>query len=372
MGEVCADHHGGGGLLKRYYFTTKDLVTIALLSALGGVLSTYIGYLGNMVNHVIGVPFGAGQFMAGLHVIWIMLALGITRKKGAATATGIVKGVIELFLGGTHGVVIVVVSLIQGVIPDLVLFSDKKKAERSPTLFAIAGGLSSASNVVVFYVFFLAGVPIALMSMLFMLAAASGVIFGGWLVLEMLESLEFSGMVLGKKKLVVDDPELKESAWEELRTDKRKVLGAMVAAILFLSAFTVGAVYYFMFVYEIVEEGTAEVTGAVAEPYTFVYSDFEGLEVVITAELIGSVTYVEPRDYAGVPLNEIVSRASPEEGATVVTVHATDGYNAVFQLEDVASDYHLILTFEDGQLRIIAANYAGAYWVEDVVRIEVS
>ena len=65
--------------MRKYYFSTKDLVTIALLSALGGVLSTYIGYLGNMVNHIIGVPFGAGQFLAGLH--------GITRKKGAATVT---------------------------------------------------------------------------------------------------------------------------------------------------------------------------------------------------------------------------------------------------------------------------------------------
>ncbi|MCJ7607217.1 MAG: ECF transporter S component, partial [Thermoplasmata archaeon] len=95
--------------MSRYYFTTKDLVTIALLSALGGVLSTYIGYLGNLVNHIFGVPFGAGQFMAGLHVIWIMLALAITAKKGAATTTGILKGVVELFMGGTHGIVIIVV-----------------------------------------------------------------------------------------------------------------------------------------------------------------------------------------------------------------------------------------------------------------------
>lgn len=357
--------------MKKYYFNTKDLVTIALLSALGGVLSTYIGYLGNMVNHIVGVPFGAGQFMAGLHVVWIMLALGITRKRGAATATGILKGVIELFLGGTHGIVIVVVSLVQGLIPDLILFSDRKKADRNPTLFAVAGGLSSASNVVVFYVFFLAGVPIVLMSMLFMLAAASGIIFGGWLVLEMLESLEFSGMVLGKRRMVVDDPEVSESDWQDRRTSKREILGAMIAATVFLSAFTVGAVYYFTFVYEITEEGTAEVIGSVSDPYTFVYSDFEDLEVVVTAELIGSVTYLEPRDYVGIPLSEIVSRALPEEGATQVVIHATDGYSATFQLDDVISDDHLIIAFEDGQLRIVAADYAGAYWVEDVVKVEV-
>lgn len=357
--------------MRKYYFTTKDLVTIALLSALGGVLSTYIGYLGNVVNHIVGVPFGAGQFMAGLHVIWVMLALGITRKKGASTATGILKGIIELFLGGTHGVVIVVVSLVQGLIPDLVLFRDKAKDERSPTLYAIAGGLSSASNVVVFYAFFLVGVPVVVMSMLFMLAAASGIIFGGWLVLEMLESLEFSGMVLGKRRIVVDDPDVMESAWADRKVSKRRILAAMVAATVFLSAFTVGAVYYFMFIYNIAEEGTAEVTGDVATPYVFVYSDYEDLEIVVTAELTGSVTYVEPRDYIGVPLREIISDATPNPDATEVVVSATDGYSASFQLEDVLDDDELIIVFDDGQLRIVAANYAGAYWVEDVVEFEV-
>lgn len=357
--------------MRKYHFTTKDLVTIALLSALGGVLSTYIGYLGNMVNHIVGVPFGAGQFMAGLHVIWIMLALGITRKKGAATATGLLKGIVELFLGSTHGIVIVVVSLVQGLIPDLVLFSDKRKTDRSPTMYALAGGLSSASNVLVFYTFFLSGVPLVLIGMLCMLAAASGIIFGGWLVLEMLESLEFSGMVLGKRSIVVDDPEVQESAWTKSRTSKRRVLGAMMAAALFLSAFTAGAVYYFMFVYDITDEGTAEVTGAVQDPYTFRYSDFEDLEVVITAELIGSVTYLEPRDYTGVPLKEIVSMATPDAGATEVVISATDGYSASFQLDDVLGDDELIVVLEDGKLRIVAANYEGAYWVEDAVKVEV-
>jgi energy-coupling factor transport system substrate-specific component len=355
----------------KYYFTTKDLVTIALLSALGGVLSTYIGYLGNMVNHIIGVPFGAGQFMAGLHVIWIMLALGITRKKGAATATGILKGVIELFLGSTHGVVIVVVSLVQGLIPDLVLFRDRSKADRNPMTYALAGGLSSATNVVVFYTFFLAGVPLVLIAMLCMLAAASGIIFGGWLVLEMLESLEYSGMVLGKRRIVVDDPSVHESEWADRKERKRRATAAAAVMAMFLAAFTVGAVYYFAVVYDIAEAGTAEVSGMVEEPFTFRYSDFEESEVVINAELIGSVTHVEPRDYEGIPLGTIVGEAVPEAGASEVWVSATDGYYAVFGLEDVLADDELILTLEDGRLRVIAANYEGAYWVEDVVKVEV-
>ena len=46
---------------KQYHLSTKNLVTIALLASLGGALSTYIGYLGNLMNRLVGVPFGAGQ-----------------------------------------------------------------------------------------------------------------------------------------------------------------------------------------------------------------------------------------------------------------------------------------------------------------------
>ena len=90
---------------RRYHFSTRDLVTIAILASLGGGLSMYIGYLGNLVNRIFGVPFGAGQFMAGLHVIWIVLAIGLTKRKGAGTITGVLKGFVELFLGGTHDLI---------------------------------------------------------------------------------------------------------------------------------------------------------------------------------------------------------------------------------------------------------------------------
>ncbi|MFW9986407.1 MAG: ECF transporter S component, partial [Candidatus Odinarchaeota archaeon] len=68
-----------------YYFTTRDLVTIAVLSALGGALSTFVGYLGLLLNTAIGTPFGAGQFLSGLHVFWIILAAGLIRKVWVAT-----------------------------------------------------------------------------------------------------------------------------------------------------------------------------------------------------------------------------------------------------------------------------------------------
>lgn len=349
---------------RQYHLTTKDLVTIALLSALGGVLSTYIGYLGNLVNHIFGVPFGAGQFLAGLHVVWIILATGITRKKGAATTTGFVKGLVELFMGSTHGIVIVLVSLVQGAIVDFVLFSSKAKAERSPIMYGLAGALASASNVIVFQVFFFSGVPIVLILMICMLAAASGIIFCGWMGTEMLASLERAGLVEPREQKEIRAP---PSPW-----GKRASLASLVAALCILGIFTVGAVYYFFAVYEPPNPGSVDIEGDVSNSYSFVYEDFKDHEVTINAELNGAVTHKPARNYTGVPLMVVLGEASPNADATKVTVTGTDGYSADFVLSAVMSDNELIITYENGLYTIVAANYEGAYWVEDVASIDVS
>jgi len=356
--------------MPRIRFTTKDLITIALLSALGGALSTYVGYLGNLVNHIVGVPFGAGQFLAGIHVLWIMLALGITRKRGAATATGLLKGTVELFMGSTHGIVIVVVSVIQGLIPDLVLFSEKAKAQRGPVMFALAGGLSAASNVLVFQIFFFSGIPLVLIAVLCMLAFASGMIFGGWLTIEMLESLDLSGLTSAKRGTYVDAPAEYDRAYVAMRAEKRKRTTAMAIVIVFLTLFTAGGVYYFTNVYTTGSD-SVHIEGAVSSPYDFHYSAYSDHEVTVNAELIGSVTHVAPRNYTGVPVDFIVSRAGPDGSATEVVVLGSDGYSAIFPLDSVMGDDTLILTLENGSYRIVAPQYDGAYWVEQVVTIEV-
>jgi ABC-type thiamin/hydroxymethylpyrimidine transport system permease subunit len=351
----------------RYYLTTKDLVTIALLSALGGVLSTYIGYLGNLINHMLGVPFGAGQFLAGMHVLWIVLAVGITRKKGVGTATGTVKGIVELFMGSTHGIVIVFVSIVQGLIVDLFLFSDKAKAGRNPISYGIAGAVASASNVVVFQAFFFSGVPLLLIAMLCMLAGASGMIFCGWLAGEMLSSIEHAGLIESKPERPVIVP-----GAHYLETKRSRVsLASLVAVFVFLGIFTVGSVYYFYAIYHLPGAASLEVTGQVNEPFKFVYSDFKDQEVTINAELTGSVTHVGPRNYTGIPLRSLIDQAAPKDGAQEVLVIGSDGYTAEFPLANALSDSKLIITEGTIGYRIVAANYDGAYWVEDVVTIEV-
>ena len=356
---------------KRLMLSTKDLVTIALLSALGGVLSTYVGYLGNLMNHIVGVPFGAGQFMAGLHVLWIILAIGITKKKGAGTVTGALKGVVELFTGSTHGIVIVVVSLMQGVVADMVLFSDKAKDRRSFFSYSAAGGLSAAVNVIVFQTLFFAGVPWILILILCMLACASGMIFGGWLSVEMLEALEEAGVVSGKKEVFVDQRSAEDDAWKRNRQAKRRRTISLATAGSFLTVFTLGAVYYFMFVFVLHGGDAISIEGGVDNPFDFRYDDFSDQEVVVNAELIGTSTHVAPRDYTGIPLSGVLTEASPLDGTSEVIVRGSDGYFVVFDLANVMEDDGIIITYDEGSFRLVADAYEGGYWVEGVVAIEV-
>ena len=111
-------------------------------------MSAYVGYLAHLINHLFGVPFGAGQVAAGLHIYWLVLIFLIVRKSGTPTLAGLIKGIVELFSGGSHGIIIIGVSLIQGLILDLVLPFDRLR-DFKPNI-AIAAGLSSCSNVIIF------------------------------------------------------------------------------------------------------------------------------------------------------------------------------------------------------------------------------
>ena len=315
----------------KYYFTTNDLVKIAIISALGGVSSTYIGYLGNVVNRVFGVPFGAGQFLAGLHIFWIVLGFGLTKKNGTCTLVGVLKALVELFTGGKLGVFVLLLSGTQGVIADIVFLIVRKK---NVYTFAAAGGIATAANVLVFQLFF---VPYTAVHFLFLIAAiafVSGVAFAGVFAYNTVSILE------GKEK--------------EYSIKK-------VSTLVLCGALLVGGGYYYSFVYKSAEK--IAVTGAVENAYSFFYEDFSHHEITITAEMVGQYKYEPETEYTGVPLRIVLEKANPT-GKTI-KITAKDGYTVEF---DMTALEDLIITKER---RLIAKGYDGGYWVRDIVEIAV-
>ena len=344
-----------------YYFSTRDLVTIAILSALGGALSTFIGYLGLLLNSAIGTPFGAGQFLSGLHVFWIVLTVGLIRKTGAGTATGLLKGFVEFFTGSTHGILIVLVSLIQGIVIDVGFYVIGQRD--SLPLWSIIAGFAAASNVLVFQIFFFSGAPLLFLGLLGILAFSSGIIFAGYFGHATTHLILESSVY----RQVVSVPPIrsKRSVWHRLGPYR-------LSALVFLVVIALSASLYAVFIWRpVIDPLSCEVVGQVSQPLRFSYFTYEEYEVTIEAELIGSITHIPPRNYTGIPLLVILSDANPTESATTLKVLSSDGYSAIFDLGDVWGDSEIILVNEDG-LRLIAKNYPGWFWVQKVISIVIT
>ena len=350
---------------RKYYLGNRELLIIAILSGIGGGMSTYIGYLGNLLNRLFGVPFGAGQFVSGLHVFWFILVAGLVRKPGAATAAGLLKGIIELLTGSTHGVAIILVSLTQGLLVDAVLLIMRRHNLLS---YALAGGFAAASNVFVFQLLYFSHAPIAYILFIGLLAFVSGVLLAGSLghsVLEIILQARPLRSSIAEEEMAAATVSTGTRA--KTRTSVRIAITGVLMALLAL-----GAVYYYAFIYELPWTGPrCLVEGKVANPLSFQLSYFKQHETTITAELIGQFTHIPPQEYTGIPVKTIIAEAGPLQGAQKLRVIATDGYEVEFDLEKVLNDDQMVLIQEDDMLRLIAGNYEGGYWVKLVNRMVV-
>jgi len=335
-------------------FGVRDLVLIALLAAAGGVLSTYIGYLGNLINRLFGVPFGAGQLIAGLHIVWALLARLLIGRFGAGTLTGVLKGAVEFLSGGTHGVVVVLVSLVEGLLVD---FGMGILPRRSLVLTILAGAVASASNVFVFQAIYFSGVSIHFILVMAGLALVSGAAFGGYLAWDV-ERLLVASRIVRRS-----DPPPSAGPRSRIRT---------VATLAVILALLGGGVFYYVSVFDpFAAPDEARIAGEVETPFTFRYAEWIGDEETVNAELRGSSTYVPARDYTGVPLVDVLTAAQPHRETVIVRVIADDGYEATFDLDDVGSESGVLLTLDEGRLRLVAPGHDGAYWVRRVTRIVV-
>lgn len=340
---------------------------IAILSALGGSLSTFIGYLGNLINLSLGVPFGAGQFMAGLHVFWIVLMRVLVPRRGVGTMGGLLKGFVEMFTGSTHGIVIVAVSLIQGLIIDLAgmfVHDEGDLNGNSRIVWWLGAGVASSSNVFTFQFFYFAGAPEVYILVISLLAFSSGVIFAGFFAWETLEFLNDTGVVPGRFpsiRTVIPEKGRKTVLYRNIPA---------VALILFLS---IGSLYYIGAVRPLIADPySCDIVGLVENPYSFNIETYSGAEATIEAELNGAYVHLPAMNYTGPTLSTILQQANPLSEATGVRVIARDGYIVDFDnLADVMSDNRLLLIQSNDGLWLIAAEYDGSLWVRQVMTIQV-
>jgi ABC-type thiamin/hydroxymethylpyrimidine transport system permease subunit len=143
-----------------------------------------IGYAGQFLSLIALFPFVAPQLLSGVHVFWLILAAMIVPKLGSATAVGALKGLIETSLFSHLGPFSFLVSLVEGTIADLVFALLKR--ERKGTIY-VAGGLSSASNLLVVQLFFLPPLLPTVYALAYCAAFLSGLLLAGYLTTQVLK-----------------------------------------------------------------------------------------------------------------------------------------------------------------------------------------
>lgn len=328
----------------RHYFTTRDLLVMAVLAGLGGVASTAINALGDVVQAALGFS-GTTQWAAGLHVTLLILAAGLTGKDGSATVTGLLKGGVELLSGNTHGIMVILVDLAAGLLVDLCLLPFRSKDSR--WAYLLAGGFAAASNVFVFQLF--ASAPEDVLKFVWGiagLASVSGVVFGGLLAHSLLLLLRRGGLAPARPPARM----------------------ARARYALFLSLATVcvlaGGVFLAL---KLKGPSSVRVTGEVGKPYAFT----AGMAGFTVSELALDLQGMR-RNVVGVPVREIVARAQPHSGTASLLVSAQDGYAFFITLDEVAENDQLLLA-ESGRRPKVSYDIVGARnqkaWVRNVVEL---
>lgn len=333
---------------SRTYYSTRDLLMMAALAALGGVVSTYVNAVGDLFQSILGFA-GTTQWAAGLHVLWLILAVGLTGKQGAGTITGVLKGAVELLSGNTHGLLVVLVDVVAGLLVDLGFLPFRNRD--SLPAYLLAGGLASASNVFVFQLF--ASLPADVLAYGAMLlvggvAFLSGVLFAGFLGRLLLNALRRSGVVKDRRPVPLS---------------RRTVLLGLAGAAVLTLAF--GAVLR----QALQGPATIHVGGAVAAPYDYPLE--HGDIPQVTAE--GTLRDVTSR-YTGVPVRDLLARAQPQSGAALLLIQASDGYAFFVSMDEVQDNASLLLApqgkGQDASYNVVGAENSKA-WVRGVSELTV-
>jgi ABC-type thiamin/hydroxymethylpyrimidine transport system permease subunit len=333
---------------KQFYFSTRDLLITAVLAALGGVASTYVNTLGDAVQAFLGTA-GGSQWAAGLHVIWIVLALGITGKSGTGVITGLLKGGVELLSGNSHGVIILLVDLVAGLLVDFGFLLFRNKRTLLPYL--IAGGLSAGSNVFIFQLF--ATLPSNILALgaiffLFFIALISGLLFGGVVPKLLIDTLTKADIV----KTSVQPKKNRRTGWIILVAFL--ILAAMMT--IYLKSTLKGA-------------ARIQISGAVENSYAFPDKGYDLEMVTRQMENHGILT-----EYTGYPLEDIIAMADPVESADTVLIEASDGYAFLISFEELETNPN-ILAVREGQGQSASFDIVGPEsskaWVRNVIEINV-
>ena len=179
---------------RAHYFSLHELLTMAALAALGGVIGSVVSLARAAIHAVVVLP-GGMQFLAGIHLLAPVLALGVVRKPGAATVAAVLMGTVELLAGSPHGLLVYAYTASAGIAADLVWLV--LGGRHHVLTYALAGGMGATTNVLVLkFVILLPGKGVVVNAALALMAGVafvSGALLAGLLGWTLLRALQRAG-----------------------------------------------------------------------------------------------------------------------------------------------------------------------------------
>ena len=346
-------------MTNKYYFSTKDLLLIAVLSALGGVASTYVGYVGSAFTSLTGIPMG-GQLISGLHIFWIILVLAIVNKKGSGAATGLVKGFVEFITGSHLGIMVIATSLLEGIFAEIGFWPFKKYKTLS---YLIAGGLGAWANILITQTVFNAFPGLYMFGVFSSFAFISGVVFAGLMGMGIVRVLADAGVVKAKD--------------EKKPSMASRIPGAM--AILLIAFVALMFILHFIMPVQTTATVASSINNTTLQADHIIFTDESKAFGNKTYDLMEhtsdfiNVTTADPaagntvaRNYTGLPLVDLVNLQCPGGAPRFVDVIGKDGSVQTFNVPDVRTNKSILLVPNGTKFDIVAPGFPAKMWVKNV------
>ncbi|MEN6482637.1 MAG: ECF transporter S component [Anaerolineaceae bacterium] len=123
-----------------FNYSTRDIVIIAVIAAITGVINTGVGNIWYLLNTSLG-PIG-GALLQGSFMWAYILAMWLVRKPGTALIVGVIEAATEILMGNAAGVGTLGWGLLQGLGIEIVMaFSNYMKYD---ILIAILAGAAAS------------------------------------------------------------------------------------------------------------------------------------------------------------------------------------------------------------------------------------
>ena len=168
-------------------FTVQELILISAMAALGIAVKPIVVALVHLISAPLLIPGGA--LAGGLYMMWLVVAMGLTGKRGAATLVGLIQAILVTLTGisGSHGVMSLVSYTAPGIAVDLGLLLIRHRVCCLPCAF-FAGVLANVTGTVIVNIIFFSLPPLPLLLSLAAAAFSGGV--GGILSWQLLKTLQ--------------------------------------------------------------------------------------------------------------------------------------------------------------------------------------